>query len=112
ESADARAVDQDAGGRQGERVGVKGGLEVWEKRVAGGSRPVGFFNRADSAREAQAAVSLGELGFRGRVHGHDVWKHKDIGMLPETLRVTIPAHGVVLLTVSPGPGPQSSSHQP
>jgi alpha-galactosidase len=106
------AIDQDPRGSQGERVWVRGALEAWLKPLAGDSKAVGFFNRSDSAREAQADVPLGELGLHGRVHGHDVWNHKDIGMLPETLRVTIPAHGVVLLTVSPGPGPQSSSHQP
>ena len=105
------AIDQDPRGRQGERVWVRGALEVWVKPLAGDTKAVGFFNRADSASEAQAEVPLSELGVHGRVQGHDVWNHKDIGMLPETVRVTIPAHGVVLLTVSPGPGPQSSSHQ-
>jgi len=105
------AIDQDSRGIQGERVWVKGALEVWVKPLAGGSKAVGFFNRSDRARDTEAEVPLGELGLQGRVHGHDVWNNKELGTLPETLTVRIPAHGVVLLTVSPGPGPQSPSQQ-
>jgi alpha-galactosidase len=106
------AIDQDPRGIQGERVWVKGALEVWVKPLADDARAVGFFNRSDEAGEAEAQIPLAELGIRGRVRGHDVWNGKDVGMLPETLRVTIPAHGVVLLTMRSGPGTPQPSHQP
>jgi alpha-galactosidase len=106
------AIDQDPRGLQGERVWVKGALEVWVKPLADDSKAVGFFNRADREREAEAEVPLRDLGFHGRVHGHDVWNNKDLGVLPETLRVKIPAHGVVLLIISPGSGSQGRPHQP
>jgi len=106
------AIDQDPRGIQGERVWVKGALEVWVKPLADDSKAVGFFNRSDQAREAEAEVPVGELGLQGRVHGHDVWDNKDLGLLPETLRVKIPAHGVILLTISPGSASQSRPHQP
>jgi len=32
-------------------------------------------------------------------------------MLPDTVSIKIPAHGVVLLTMTPAPDTQSSSHQ-
>src|SRR5262245_51638537 len=106
------AIDQDPRGVQGERVWVKGALEVWVKPLANDSTAVGVFNRSDRAREAEAEVPLGELGFQERVHGHDVWNNKDLGLLPETLRVKIPAHGVALLTISRGSGSPSLPHQP
>jgi alpha-galactosidase len=84
---------------------------VWVKPLADDSKAVGFFNRSDGTKEAEAEVPLGELGFQGRVHGHDVWNNKDLGLLPETLRVKIPAHGVVLLTISPGSGSHSRPPQ-
>jgi alpha-galactosidase len=105
------AIDQDPRGIQGERVWVKGPLEVWVKPLAKGSSAVGFFNRADEAGELEARVPLGELGFHGGARGHDVWKNRDVGMLPDTVSVKIPAHGVVLLTVTPAPDTKSSSHQ-
>jgi alpha-galactosidase len=106
------AIDQDPRGIQGERVWVKGALEVWVKPLADDSKAVGFFNRSDRTKEAEAEVPLGELGLRRGVYGHDVWNNKDLGLLPDTLRVKIPAHGVVLLTISPGSGSQSRPHQP
>jgi alpha-galactosidase len=99
------AIDQDPRGIQGERVWVKGALEAWVKPLVDGSKAVGLFNRSDTTRDAQAAVPLGELGIEGHVYGHDVWSNKDLGILPETLTVKIPAHGVVLLIIGPAPGP-------
>jgi alpha-galactosidase len=104
------AIDQDPRGIQGERVWVKGAVEVWVKPLANDSKAVGFFNRADAAPETEVDVPLGELGFAGQVGGYDVWKHKDVGVLPETLRVRIPAHGVMLLRVSQAKGPRAPSH--
>jgi alpha-galactosidase len=97
------AIDQDSSGVQGERVWVKGSLEAWVKPLGDGSKAVGVFNRSDQTSEAEAEVPLGELGLHGRVRGHDVWSNKDLGMLPETFRVRIPAHGVVLLTIGHQP---------
>jgi alpha-galactosidase len=102
------AIDQDRRGIQGERVWVDGALEAWVKPLADESRAVGLFNRADETAVAEAQVPLAKLGLQGPVHGHDVWKNKDLGVLPETLRVMIPAHGVVLLIIRPGPDTQVS----
>jgi alpha-galactosidase len=91
------AIDQDRRGIQGERVWVKDALEVWLKPLVDGANAVGIFNRSDQTADAEAQVPLAELGVRERVRGRDVWKHQDLGVLPETLRVRIPAHGVLLL---------------
>jgi alpha-galactosidase len=105
------AIDQDPRGIQGERVWVKGAVEVWEKPLAHDAKAVGVFNRADKTPQVEARIPLAELGIQGQVHGHDVWKNADLGMLPETLSVRIPAHGVVLLIISAGPESQGPSHR-
>ena len=102
------AIDQDRRGIQGERAWVDGALEAWVKPLADDSKAVGLFNRADETAVAEAQVPLAKLGLQGPVHGHDVWKNRDLGVLPETLRLMIPAHGVVLLIIRPGPDTQVS----
>ena len=42
---DVIAVDQDAAGREGDRVSAEGPIEVWARPLADGSRAVGIFNR-------------------------------------------------------------------
>ena len=106
------AIDQDRSGIQGERVWVEGALEAWIKPLADHSKAVGFFNRADKTATAEAQVPLAKLGLPRPVHGHDVWKNKDLGMLPETLRITIPAHGVVLMIIRPLPAPHAQGSPP
>ena len=51
------AVDQDALGREGERVAKNGDLEVWAKQLKDGSRAVILLNRGSA--EQQITVELG-----------------------------------------------------
>src|SRR5438876_3896534 len=55
------AVDQDSLGREGERVGKDGSLEVWAKQLKDGSRAVVLFNRGGT----EDHCSLGCLGISG-----------------------------------------------
>jgi alpha-galactosidase len=90
------AIDQDAAGKQGDRVKAEGGLEVWARPLAGGARAVGLFNLTD--QPAYVEVSFAELGFAGAMKARDVWTGKDLGSLTG-YRVMVPAHGVSLLRV-------------
>ena len=47
------AVDQDAMGREGERVAKNGDLEVWAKQLKDGSRAVVLLNRGGWSRRSQ-----------------------------------------------------------
>ena len=91
------AIDQDKAGKQGDRVDAEGPIEVWKKSLADGSA-VGIFNRAKTPLVAH--VDFARMGYRNRVKARDLWLHKDLGELPLTYAVTIPAHGVLLLRVS------------
>jgi alpha-galactosidase len=90
------AIDQDAAGRQGDRVRAEGPLEVWAKPLGGGAQAVGLFNLAD--QPAYIDVDFAEVGFKGAVKARDVWGAKDLGKL-KTYRAMVPGHGVVLLRV-------------
>jgi alpha-galactosidase len=95
------SIDQDAAGNQGTRVWAQGASEVWSKKLADGSRAVGFFNRSDEMANADIEIRLSDLGFTSSVTAQNIWTEKGLGTLRETIKVAVPSHGVVLLKVRP-----------
>ena len=75
------AVDQDALGREGERVVKNGDLEVWAKQLKDGSRAVVLLNRSGS--EQEITVSWEDLGYPKTFSAsvRDLWQHKDLGKM-------------------------------
>ena len=61
------AVDQDALGKQGDRVYTEGPIEVWSRPLAGGALAIGIFNRHQKALTAH--VDFTKLGFAGQRAG-------------------------------------------
>ena len=94
---DVIAVDQDAAGKQGDRVSAEGPIEVWARPLADGSKAVGIFNRHQTPLTAR--VDLHSVGFSGVVKARDFWQKKDLGDIKGQYVVKIPAHGVVFLKV-------------
>ena len=94
---DAIAIDQDALGKQGDRLYQSGDLDVWTKPLSGGRVAVGMFNRSWSNREV--SVNLAEIGFKDGADARDVWKGKDLGHRSGVFRDWLPKHGVTLLIV-------------
>jgi alpha-galactosidase len=95
---DVIAVDQDAAGKQGDRVSAEGPIEIWAKPLADGSKAIGVFNRHPSALTTQ--VDFTKLGFSHAVKAKDLWLSKDLGNISAPYTVTIPGHGVLFLRVS------------
>ncbi|HEY0263033.1 MAG TPA: glycoside hydrolase family 27 protein [Granulicella sp.] len=95
---DAIAIDQDALGKQGDRLYESGDLDVWTKPLSGGRVAVGLFNRSWSLRDI--SVDLAQIGFPKGANVRDVWKGKDLGHVNGTYTDTVPKHGVTLLIVS------------
>ncbi|MEO8736788.1 MAG: glycoside hydrolase family 27 protein [Edaphobacter sp.] len=95
---DVIAVDQDAAGKQGDRVSAEGPIEIWSRTLADGSKAVGIFNRQPSALSTQ--VDFRTLGFTHAVKARDLWLSKDLGTLNAPYTVTVPGHGVLFLRVS------------
>jgi alpha-galactosidase len=95
---DVIAVDQDAAGKQGDRVSAEGPIEVWARNLADGSKAVGIFNRHQ--KELVARVDFGTMGFKGAVKTRDLWQGKELGKLNSPYVVKVPAHGVVFLKIA------------
>lgn len=91
------AVDQDALGKQAERVLQNGPLEVWAKNMADGSKAVGLFNRSDEAATVQ--VPYIKLGMQGNHRIRDLWRQQDLGSFPESFTASVPRHGVLLVRI-------------
>jgi alpha-galactosidase len=95
------AIDQDPLGRQGRKVRDDGDLEVWARELADGSRAVILLNRG--AQEARIAVQWPEIGYPATVAAlvRDLWAHRDVGKLTGKYEAVVPAHGVVVVRVTP-----------
>lgn len=95
------AVDQDPLGIQGDVVkeSEDGNLQVWAKELKDGSKAVALLNRDASARNM--TVHWSDLGFSGKCHVRDLWKHANEGSFATQYDVQVPSHGTVLLKISP-----------
>ena len=92
------AVDQDAQGRQGTRLLVKDGVEIWAKPLKDGGRALGLFNRGEV--QATASFTWAEAGLAARpAFVRDLWLHSDISPTDAGINAAVPAHGVVMLVV-------------
>ena len=95
---DVIAVDQDALGKQGDRVSAEGPIEIWTCTLADGPKAVGIFNRHHLAMTTQ--VDFLSLEFSRAVKAKDLWQGKDLGSIGSTYAVKISAHGVLFLKFS------------
>lgn len=89
------AVDQDALGKQGDRVWAIDGRELWSKPLQGGSVAVALFNRVNAP--SLMTFHLSDLGWSGPAVARDLWKHADAGTIDEAYTTAVPRHGVVML---------------
>ncbi len=95
------AVNQDALGREGERVAKNGDLEVWAKQLKDGSRAFILLNRG--ATEQQITATWEDIGYPNNISAavRDLWSHKDLGKFTGKFSATVASHGVVMVTVKP-----------
>ena len=95
---DVIAIDQDALGKQGDRVYAEGPVEIWAKPLKDGSKAVAIFNFGESQTQLKPiGIHLKELGFSGGAKAHDVWANKDLGTIHEDFDAPIARHAVLLL---------------
>ena len=94
------ALDQDELGRQAVRVAAIGPVDVFAKELADGSKALGFFNRGDDL----AKINFNKLvyiGLAGTWRVRDLWRQTDLPKVKNALKLSIPAHGVILLEFIP-----------
>lgn len=95
------AIDQDPMGRGAKAVyrSPNGGLQVWARPLADGSRAVGLFNLEEMPMRVTAKWA--DLGVSGKQVLHDVWRQKDLGTFSADYTSELPRHGCLLLKISP-----------
>jgi alpha-galactosidase len=91
------AVNQDPLGKPAGRVARDGWSEVWARPLADGTMAVGLFNRGITA--APVTIKLTALGLTGKQPVRDLWQQKDLAATSDTLTLTVPRHGAVLLKI-------------
>jgi alpha-galactosidase len=103
ENREVIAVDQDSLGAQGTLVSERTPeLQVWMKPLKDGSRAVVLLNR--SVLQTVVSASWWRLRIAGPARVRDLWAHADLGTFTERFAATVPAHGVVMLRVTPVAG--------
>ena len=94
------AVDQDSLGVQGMLVREQApDLQIWVKLLADSARAVVLLNR--SALQTVITASWSALAIRGPARVRDVWAHTDLGTFTGRFSATVPAHGVVMVRITP-----------
>ncbi|QKW10288.1 NPCBM/NEW2 domain-containing protein [Streptomyces sp. NA04227] len=94
------AVDQDKLGKQGKVLSSENGRWVVAKEMSDGSRVVALFNESDQSQYLSTTAEKAGLPEADGYRVRDLWKHKDTHT-SGTIAATVPAHGTVLVRVSP-----------
>jgi hypothetical protein len=91
-------VNQDPLGKQAQRTGVEGNIQVWMKELEDGSKAVGFFNLGES--DEIYTIDFQKSGFSSVKEIRDIWRQRNIPVPEKPFPVNIPAHGVVFWKIT------------
>jgi hypothetical protein len=92
------AVDQHS--RNNQLIFDRDGLVAWRADVRdSASRYLAVFNTTEAP--ALVEVTVGDLGFTGRVSVRDLWAHRDAAMGAKSWSPLLPPHGAGLYQVNP-----------
>ncbi|MDH6579247.1 NPCBM/NEW2 domain-containing protein [Kitasatospora sp. MAP5-34] len=100
-NTDVIAVDQDSLGRQGTVVSSSGGQVVMSKPLADGGRAVTLTNENSSPATISTTVQTLGIGGATSYGVKDLWS-KQTSSTTGAISVAVPAHGTVMLRVTPG----------
>jgi len=93
------ALDQDALGKPATRVATDGAVDVYLKPLEDGAWALAFFNRGNAVEKTHFN-KLGNVGLSGAWHVRDLWRQQNLPDTKDSLKLTVPAHGVVLLKLT------------
>ncbi|PRY36653.1 alpha-galactosidase [Umezawaea tangerina] len=97
------AVNQDWGGRQGNRLVDNGNTEIWTKPMANGSVAVVLLNRNSGTTTVSTSASQIGLGSASGYSVRDLWAHTS-GTTTGAISASVPGHGAAMYVVSGGNG--------
>jgi alpha-galactosidase len=101
----AIAVDQDSLGKEGFRLRVETGREIWVRELANGEWAVCMLNTSTSAADMTLDWAITDWTFKGvKFKVHDIWTDKDLGTTEQPLRQHVESHDVVFVRLTPLPG--------
>jgi len=96
-NAEVIAVDQDPLGACGKVIMHQDSTFLMVKPMADGSKALGLFNR--SKKPVVTTATWDELQISGKQKLRDLWRQKNIGKFDHSFTTTVPAQGVVLVSV-------------
>jgi alpha-galactosidase len=95
------AIDQDSLGKQADRIYAEGPIEIWARPLADGSRSLAIFNFGEQRSYLRGiSLHLEQAGAASGWQARDVWAAKDLGPISDSMQLTIPRHGSVILRLS------------
>jgi hypothetical protein len=94
------AVDQRS--TNGHQLRRDGNAVVWAADGADGAKVVALFNIGDKPKGSTGtglpvSVSFADLGLGGKCKVHDLWQHRDLGVVTDRFQPTVPWHGAVMV---------------
>ena len=92
------SIDQDALGKQAERIRQDGDFSVWRKPLSGSRTAIAVVNAQWQRRDVP--VDLKTIGFPQGAQVRDVWAGRELGHLAGTQVISVPRHGVELYIFS------------
>lgn len=92
-------VDQDPLGECARVVKLDADRFLMIKNMEDGSKAIGLGNRGDN--EAEVSADWEKIGVTGPQRVRDLWRQKDLGVLENAFKSTVPSRGVVLVRVWP-----------
>ncbi len=95
------AIDQDALGKQAERIYAEGPIEIWSRPLADGSRALAVFNFGEDQSYLRGIhLHLKEAGAGSGWKARDVWAAKDLGPIKDDATFVLRRHESLLLRLS------------
>ncbi|MDX3660037.1 ricin-type beta-trefoil lectin domain protein [Streptomyces sp. ID05-26A] len=101
------AVNQDWGGRQGNRLVDNGNTEIWTKPMSNGSVAVVLLNRNSGTTTVSTSATQIGLGSASSYSVRDLWAHTT-STTTGAISATVPGHGAAMYVVSGGGGSGST----
>ena len=91
------AINQDPLGRQGNRVFLRGQIEVWREPLMDGMTAIAVFNRGEEV--ANVDIAWADLHLSDQVSIRDCWRQRDLPQLAAGLKTRVQAHSAELFRV-------------
>jgi alpha-galactosidase len=98
---DVIAIDQDALGKQANRIYAEGPVEIWARPLSNGDVALAVFNFGEDETFLRGIrLHLNEAGAANGWKAYDVWSGKSIGKIDNDYKFTLDRHASLLLRLS------------